>query len=58
MTDAFLLKTVWGGSYVGKTQYLRKSIAQLREIVEVDSDYPRLIVSEPRIGYRFKIFDL
>jgi two-component system, OmpR family, KDP operon response regulator KdpE len=53
LTHHFLLKTVWGETYVGQSQYLRVFIAQLRKKIEVDPNRPVLIVTESRIGYRF-----
>jgi two-component system KDP operon response regulator KdpE len=49
----YLLKEVWGHGYLDQTQYLRVFIAQLRKKIEDDPSHPRLIMTEPGIGYRF-----
>jgi two-component system KDP operon response regulator KdpE len=38
---------------VEDTQYLRVFIGQLRQKIEVDPSTPRLILTQPGIGYRF-----
>ena len=53
MTHQFLLKEVWGFSYLEQTQYLRVFIAQLRKKIEDDPSKPTLLITESGIGYRF-----
>ena len=53
LTHQFLLKAVWGPTYVGQSQYLRVFIAQLRKKIEDDSNNPSHIITENGIGYRF-----
>lgn len=53
MTHQFLLKEVWGYSYLEQTQYLRVFIAQLRKKIEDDPSKPTLLITESGIGYRF-----
>lgn len=53
MTHPFLLKEVWGYSYLEQTQYLRVFIAQLRKKIEDDPSKPKLLITESGIGYRF-----
>jgi two-component system, OmpR family, KDP operon response regulator KdpE len=53
LTHQYLLKEVWGHGYIGQTQYLRVFIAQLRKKIEEDPSKPKLIITEPAIGYRF-----
>jgi two-component system KDP operon response regulator KdpE len=48
-----LLQAVWGPDYGDQVDYLRVFIKNLRKKVEVDSERPRLILTEPWIGYRF-----
>ena len=48
-----LLISIWGKSHVEDTQYLRVFIGQLRQKIEVDPSEPRVILTEPGIGYRF-----
>jgi two-component system KDP operon response regulator KdpE len=53
LTHRALLGAVWGGDYVGQTEYLRVFVGQLRKKVEPDPSAPRYILTEPWIGYRF-----
>ncbi len=53
LTHQYLLKEIWGHSYSDQTQYLRVFVAQLRKKIEDDPAHPRLILTEPGIGYRF-----
>jgi two-component system, OmpR family, KDP operon response regulator KdpE len=53
ITHQYLLREVWGHGYIGQTQYLRVFIAQLRKKIEADPSKPKLIMTEPAIGYRF-----
>ncbi len=53
LTHRQILKEVWGPNYLDQTHYLRVYIAHLREKLETDSKRPRLITTEPGVGYRF-----
>ena len=48
-----LLTGVWGPAHAHDVQYLRVFIGQLRQKLEQDANTPRLIVTEPGVGYRF-----
>jgi two-component system KDP operon response regulator KdpE len=52
MTHRQILSTVWGPAHASDTQYLRVFIGQLRQKLEEDPSNPRLILTEPGIGYR------
>ncbi|MDB5076807.1 MAG: kdpE [Chloroflexi bacterium] len=52
VTHRQLLAEVWGPEYNGETQYLRVFINRLRRKIEDDPAHPRLIVTEPGVGYR------
>jgi two-component system KDP operon response regulator KdpE len=52
LTHRQILQEVWGPSYLEQTHYLRVYIAHLREKLEADPSKPRLISTEPGIGYR------
>jgi two-component system KDP operon response regulator KdpE len=54
MTHRQLLHEVWGPPYAGQTHYLRVYMAQLRRKVEVDPARPRLLATEPGVGYRMR----
>jgi two-component system, OmpR family, KDP operon response regulator KdpE len=57
MTHRKLLAEVWGPQYVEDIQPLRTHIARLRAKIEPDGPAavsgPRLIVTDPGVGYRF-----
>lgn len=53
LTHQFLLKEIWGYSYLEQTQYLRVFIAQLRKKIEDNPSVPELLITESGIGYRF-----
>lgn len=53
LTHKELLLSVWGPAHVSDMQYLRVFIGQLRQKIEEDPSAPRLILTQPGIGYRF-----
>ena len=54
MTHRLLLHEVWGQGYEDDTQVLRVHIANLRRKIEVEPGNPRLIRTDPGVGYRFE----
>ncbi len=54
LTHRQILKEVWGPSHAGQTHYLRVFMAQLRRKIEDDPARPRLLVTEPGVGYRMR----
>jgi two-component system KDP operon response regulator KdpE len=55
VTHRQILREVWGPEYVDETHYLRVYFAQLRQKIEADPSIPRLIITEPGVGYRLAI---
>ncbi|MHB8529314.1 MAG: response regulator [Caulobacteraceae bacterium] len=53
MTHRQLLTAVWGPAHVHDVQYLRVFVGQLRAKIETDPATPRLIQTEPGVGYRW-----
>ena len=53
-THQQLLQEVWGLGYVGQVHYLRVYMAQLRHKLEEDPNRPRLLITEPSVGYRLR----
>ena len=53
LTHQYILKEIWGPTYVEQTQYLRVFEAQIRKKIEIDPNHPTIILTEPVIGYRF-----
>jgi two-component system, OmpR family, KDP operon response regulator KdpE len=54
VTHNQLLKEVWGPAYGHQTQYLRVYMGQLRHKIEADPARPRVLQTEPAVGYRLK----
>ncbi|MCA0455731.1 MAG: response regulator [Chloroflexi bacterium] len=54
LTHRQILKEVWGPEYVDELHYLRVYFAQLRQKLEDDPTLPKLILTEPGVGYRLK----
>lgn len=53
LTHQFILKTIWGPSYLEQSQYLRVFVRQLRKKIEDNPDQPKFIITESGVGYRF-----
>jgi two-component system KDP operon response regulator KdpE len=54
VTHRRLLIAGWGNPSIDQ-QYLRGYIAMLRQKLEEDPSEPRMILSEPSVGYRLAI---
>jgi two-component system KDP operon response regulator KdpE len=53
VTNAELLRDVWGAGYQRETNYLRTYVSTLRKKLEADPAHPRHLTTEPGQGYRF-----
>ena len=54
VTHQQLLKEVWGTRFGTQTQYLHVYMGQLRSKLEAEPTRPRLLLTEPGVGYRLK----
>jgi two-component system KDP operon response regulator KdpE len=54
LTHRQILKEVWGPAYMSQTHYVRVRMAELRKKIELDPERPKLLVTEPGVGYRLK----
>ena len=52
VTHRQILTAVWGPAHTEDTQYLRVYVGQLRHKIEEHPDDPRVVLTEPGIGYR------
>jgi two-component system, OmpR family, KDP operon response regulator KdpE len=52
VTHKQILTAVWGPAHTQHTQYLRVYVGHLRQKIENDPDDPRILLTEPGIGYR------
>jgi two-component system KDP operon response regulator KdpE len=57
VTHRQLLANVWGAEYTEDTQLLRVHVGHLRQKIETVPSRPRLIVTEPGVGYKFRTAD-
>lgn len=55
LTHNFLIKEIWGIHYPDNFQILRVHIAQLRKKIEENPSIPKILITEPGVGYRLKI---
>jgi two-component system KDP operon response regulator KdpE len=53
LTHRWLLGKVWGAAYGRETHYLHVYVGQLRQKLGDDTGIPRLIITEPGVGYRW-----
>ena len=58
ITHGRLLQAVWGPEYGHEVEYLRTFIRQLRKKIEDDSSVPKYLLTDIKIGYRFRENDL
>ena len=54
LTHRQLFQAVWGNSHGDAQQYLRVHVRSLRRKIEADPVRPKLIITEPGVGYRFE----
>jgi DNA-binding winged helix-turn-helix (wHTH) protein len=54
LTHVKLLRTIWGPEYGGELEYLRTYVRMLRRKIENEPARPDYILTEPRVGYRFR----
>ena len=52
LTHRQILQKIWGPAHIEDTPYLRVFIGQLRQKIEPEPTAPKLILTEPGVGYR------
>lgn len=52
LTHRQILTKIWGPAHVKDTPYLRVFIGQLRQKIEANPSEPKVILTEPGVGYR------
>ena len=55
LTHEHLLREVWGPSHVLEHHYVRVYMAQLRQKLKADPSRPRILLTEPGVGYRLEV---
>jgi two-component system, OmpR family, KDP operon response regulator KdpE len=54
LTHRQILKEVWGPAYANQNHYVRVHMAELRKKVEAEPSRPKLLLTEPGVGYRLR----
>jgi two-component system, OmpR family, KDP operon response regulator KdpE len=52
LTHHMILTNVWDISEADRVEYLRVYLRQLRKKLEDDPDNPKILITEPGVGYR------
>lgn len=52
LTHDVVLREIWGNADISQAPSLRNTVRAIRQKIEVDAAHPRLIMTEPGIGYR------
>jgi two-component system, OmpR family, KDP operon response regulator KdpE len=52
VTHGQILTAIWGADHSSDVQYLRVHIGRLRHKIEDDADNPKIVLTEPGVGYR------
>lgn len=55
LTHQAILTHVWGQADFDHVEYLRVYIGQLRKKLEANPNDPQMIITEPGVGYRFRV---
>lgn len=54
LTHHQIIQAVWGDAYLAEPHLLRVNISNLRKKIEQDPSRPKLIITEPGVGYRLR----
>lgn len=54
LTHRQILKEVWGPAYMSQPHYVRVRMAELRKKIEPNPARPKILVTEPGVGYRLR----
>jgi len=54
VTHGRLLHAVWGPEYGNEVEYLRTFVRELRKKIEDDPSAPKYLLTDVRVGYRFR----
>lgn len=57
LTHSQIIEAVWGADSAMEAQHVRVLMAQLRNKLEADPSNPRLLLTEPGVGYRLRADD-
>ena len=54
LTHRQILQDVWGPGHAGETHTVRVHMAELRKKIEENPARPRILITEPGVGYRLR----
>jgi len=58
LTHHHIIRALWGDTYQAEMHHLlRVNISNLRKKIEPDASRPTYIITEPGVGYRFRLVD-
>ncbi len=55
LTQRQIMKEIWGPGMESETNYLRVYVATIRKKIELDPSRPKILITEPAVGYRFTV---
>lgn len=55
LTHKQIMREIWGPGMESETNYLRVYIAAIRKKIESDPSRPKILVTEPAVGYRLVV---
>jgi two-component system KDP operon response regulator KdpE len=55
LTQRQIMREIWGPGMESETNYLRVYIAAIRKKIESNPSRPKVLVTEPAVGYRFNV---
>jgi two-component system, OmpR family, KDP operon response regulator KdpE len=58
LTQRQIMKEIWGPGMESETNYLRVYVAAIRKKIETDPSRPKILITEPAVGYRFVVDDM
>ena len=58
LTHQHIIRALWGDTYQTEMHHLlRVNVSNLRKKIEEDASRPKYLVTEPGVGYRFRLFE-
>lgn len=55
LTQRQIMREIWGPGMESETGYLRVYVAAIRKKIERDPSRPKILITEPAVGYRFMV---
>ncbi len=55
LTQRQIMREIWGPGMESETSYLRVYIASIRKKIEKEPSRPKILITEPAVGYRFAV---